>query len=380
MNAKYMKLFFSDNGPTYILKDHLKEIKKIDVIIFDCDGVLLDVRKSYKNAVSRTTSIIIEAFTGYKIPEKFFDERLYIAYKNTGGFNNDWTHTYAYIMKILSELPHNILIEINHNAKSSLQISDITQRLEYIKENQQKISLKIKPLYVALLNFASSLDSNGLESVDRQLLPILGVNVKKALNYKAPVGESIISTIFEEVFGGINLFEETFGIKAQFNQNKKGYVENQKIIINHETLKKLKRIINNRIGIASSSLSNTAHYALGEIINNFPKKSMIWYEDVEKVIKETGRINLHKPDSYSLLKASETFEPYNVVLYVGDTIADQLMVSNTKKTDNRFLFAGVYGFASLPEQVMVHFLSEECIIVTPSINELPLILETFKGQ
>ena len=72
------------------------------------------------------------------------------------------------------------------------------------------------------MEFANELDSTGVESVDKQLLETVGTEVKNALNYKAPVGESIISTLFEEIFEGRTLFEETFGIPAQFTEKNKG--------------------------------------------------------------------------------------------------------------------------------------------------------------
>lgn len=380
MKTEYLELEYSEKGLTYVRKDRVREIGEVDVVIFDCDGVLLDVRESYIKAVSVTTSIIIEAFTGYSINDDLFDEKLYLAYKRTGGFNNDWTHTYAYVMKTLSILPSDLIKRIDRTAGAALQFRDLAKRLDYVKQNQKRVKINEDETYKALLNFTKNLDSNGLESVDQQLLPVLGENVKKALNYRAPVGESIISTLFEEIFCGVDLYEETFKTKAQFIDHKEGFVENEKIIIKQETLEKLENIINNRLGIVSSSLENNAYYILGDIIENISKESMMWHEDVDKAIKETGKTNLHKPNPYSLLKASKPFKPYKNVLYVGDTIADMIMTNKTRKIESGFLFAGVYGFTSLPEEVMMSFLEEGCDIVTPSVNELPAILEKLKDE
>ncbi|MGA2185295.1 MAG: HAD-IA family hydrolase [Bryobacteraceae bacterium] len=52
-----------------------------DIIVFDMDGVLVDVSESYRETIVRT----VEHFTGRTI------ERVVIQrYKNQGGWNNDW--------------------------------------------------------------------------------------------------------------------------------------------------------------------------------------------------------------------------------------------------------------------------------------------------
>jgi phosphoglycolate phosphatase-like HAD superfamily hydrolase len=378
MKKEYIELYYSDKGPTYIRKDRIDDIKKVDVIVFDCDGVLLDVRESYKNAVSKTSSILIEAFTGYKIPDDFFDERLYFAYKKTGGFNNDWTHTYAYLMKTLSELSPENLQKIDKISKRSLKLQNIAERLNFIEENKITANFHEKELYESLLSFTSRLDSSGVEAVDRVLSPILGENVKKALNYRAGVGESIISTLFEEIFGGSELFSETFGVEPQFIVEKEGLVEKNDVILEKKTLSGITKLIGNRVGIASSSLANTACYSLGALIDYFSEDSMVWHDNVDIAMKQTGRTDLHKPNPYPLLRASKPYNPYNMVLYVGDTMADKIMARKTWEIEPKFLFAGVYGHSSLPEESKQSFIEAESDIVTPSVNELHQILEEIR--
>ena len=37
----------------------VQKISKLDSIIFDCDGVLVDIRKSYDSAINKTISVIM---------------------------------------------------------------------------------------------------------------------------------------------------------------------------------------------------------------------------------------------------------------------------------------------------------------------------------
>jgi HAD superfamily phosphatase len=57
-----------------------------EIIVFDMDGVLVDVRESYRETICQT----VEHFTGRRITRELVQE-----YKNRGGFNNDWllSHT-----------------------------------------------------------------------------------------------------------------------------------------------------------------------------------------------------------------------------------------------------------------------------------------------
>ena len=44
----------------YISDDMNQKIQKFDSIIFDCDGVLVDIRNSYDNAINKTISAIMK--------------------------------------------------------------------------------------------------------------------------------------------------------------------------------------------------------------------------------------------------------------------------------------------------------------------------------
>lgn len=369
MRPEYIKL--DTEKPVYIRKDRLCEIAEVDMTVFDCDGVLLDVRRSYNKAVAQTTITIIEAFTGTRLPEEMFDGPLNFKYKTTGGFNNDWTHTYAYIMRILAEAGAEGLLEINRVAVESLEYEKPTDRFNYIK-GKLSISIQIKGLYEKLGEFASRLDATGIESVDRELLDIVGIKVKETLKFKGEVGDSMVSTLFEELFGGKALFTETFGFSPSFVKVEHGIVEDEEIVVSEYTLNQFEELYGGaRFGIASGSLANTARYALGSILGRFPEPSRIWHDVVDGFMRELGQEGLHKPNKFPLMKAAEPYRPFNKALYVGDTMADYLTAQNA---GDDFLFAGVYEYVHQPEEAMNEFLDRGSDIVAPTVNDLPMIL------
>lgn len=369
MNPKYIELQREGN-PLYVREDRLPWLAEIDVIVFDCDGVLIDVRGSYSKAVAWGTSFLVEAFTGVKLPETMFDERLNFAYKRTGGMNNDWDLTYALVMRVLASSPE--AAEIDELAQRSLDIDDMLRRLSFIKENRVEAGIPMGNLYDELCSFATSLDDSGVESVDAQLLPAMK-GLKQALSHPGGVGESIVSTVFEEVFSGATLFKETFGVPTRFTYAQVGYVENERVVVTDETLDQLEEIIGGaRFGIASGSLANTASYALGAALGRFSPEARVWHDDIKQAEEETAeRRILGKPNPYPLTRAAEPYQPITRALYVGDTMADMLMA---ERAGDRYLFAGVYGCVAASDEARQAFLESGCDVVAHSVNDLPTIL------
>jgi phosphoglycolate phosphatase-like HAD superfamily hydrolase len=362
----------------FIRDDKLQDIIDIDVIVFDCDGVLLDVRESYSSTVARVSSIIFEAMTGLKVEETLFDSDLNHVYKRTGGFNNDWSLSYAIIMRMLAELPIKHLSELNKIAKASLDYKTPYERFSFLKKKRAYVKIPLETLYEKLYKFASELDSTGVKSVDNRLLAEVGINIKKALNPRK-VGENIIPTMFEEIFEGKSLFQKNFGIRAEFTTNEQGLIEKEKVVVTKDTFERLTALLGgNRIGIASGSPSGTARYVLGNIVDIIPENAQIWYDTIEEAQSLEGKKNLHKPHPYSLLKSSKAFWPYKNVLYVGDTMADLIMTRNTRK--QRFLFAGVYRNVENSEKVKNDFLKKGSDIVIPTVNDLPSIFTINGGE
>lgn len=66
-----------------------------DVLVFDMDGVLVDVRESYRETIVQT----VRHFSGKTIARELIQD-----YKNSGGWNNDWALT----QRILRDLGYEI--------------------------------------------------------------------------------------------------------------------------------------------------------------------------------------------------------------------------------------------------------------------------------
>ena len=73
-----------------------------DVVVFDMDGVLVDVSESYRETICRT----VEHFTGRALAREAVQD-----YKNRGGLNNDWELAHTAIRERGVEVPLATVIE-----------------------------------------------------------------------------------------------------------------------------------------------------------------------------------------------------------------------------------------------------------------------------
>ena len=85
---------FLDSSVTNILD-------RIDAVIFDCDGVLIDITKSYDLTIIKTTQYFLKNFA--KIEDSIkLDYEIIDGFKSTGGFNDEVDLTYAAILSIVA--------------------------------------------------------------------------------------------------------------------------------------------------------------------------------------------------------------------------------------------------------------------------------------
>ena len=80
----------------------MKETEQ-SVLVFDMDGVLVDVAQSYRATIAAT----VQHFTGKTISSEVIQE-----YKNTGGWNNDWALSHRLILDSANlEIPYQEVVD-----------------------------------------------------------------------------------------------------------------------------------------------------------------------------------------------------------------------------------------------------------------------------
>jgi len=120
------------------------------------------------------------------------------------------------------------------------------------------------------------------------------------------------------------------------------------------------------------------------LLERFNPKATVFLEDIEAAEREATknkglRVNLNKPNPFSLLQSSKGLKPFSYALYFGDSMEDAIMVKEANKADSRFLFAGVYAYSDYKRDVVSDFLKADVEVILPSVNEFPTVLKAIKG-
>src|SRR5919106_5657804 len=153
-------------------------LNSVECALFDVDGVLVDVKNSYNLAIRNTVEFMTKYIIGMSYTRRLVTDTLLLKFKQTGGFNNEIDICYAIILALLSR-------PINESQ------SDKRHFLFTVAENADETGILSVEEYLSTLSTPSHIEK-----------------LKADLVYPAPVGRSLLATVFDEFFYGPALFQE----------------------------------------------------------------------------------------------------------------------------------------------------------------------------
>jgi HAD superfamily phosphatase len=308
-----------------------------EAIIFDIDGVLIDVINSYNQTIIKTIEHILNNNFNISLID-FPIEKLISKFRHTGGFNNDIDTTYSMILTIVY--------------------------CKLINKNE------IKEIFNFFTELLYKIDDKGILSVENELERLGEIeNIKSHLGY--PKDNNIISTVFNEFFYGPDLY------KKQFNKDPKYYfgkplINNDKLIIKEKTIKDLSKKFNGKLILISGRSKIAAYFTLNDLLDYFIKDACIFLEDEKR--------EYSKPNTYAIHRVFNHLKLKNAI-YVGDSIEDLLMAKKFRDETNRekIIFCGVYGKnTNSSEHLKRLFELKGADIIVENVNDIPNILNNTK--
>ena len=235
-----------------------------------------------------------------------------------------------------------------------------------------------------LIDVAEHADETGIDSVEKYIkkltsnktFPNYLKNIDKILdylNYPGKVGDSIVSTVFDEFFYGQELFLKRYKIKSKHYFGKP-LIENDRIVITDNTIRKLIKRFNSKIAMVSGRSKIAAAYALDNKFYLLNEKNSIFLEDEDR--------KFAKPNPYGLKKVINKINTRNDILYCGDSVEDLIMARRAEeelnqkniKTKTSIVFCGIYGCSSNKDELISKFMEKKADIIIKSVNDLPHIL------
>ncbi|MEM4522844.1 MAG: HAD family hydrolase [Nitrososphaeria archaeon] len=354
MTRNYIKL---ENGKIYLHKDFVNEINSVERLVFDCDGVLINTKNSYRKAIRGTLSLFFRPFFQRDVIRYRDIEKL----KFTGIYNNDWDTTYALALFLFTTLPKEI-------AKDLIQW--LTGQVLESKFKRCKSSFDIE--FENFLNKIKSDPINDPEEYATKVCQDKGTfnELQKFVNIIGRpnnVRESLLAKVFDSLYYGEELFEKIYNINPPI-KIKRGYIEKESLYISKRTLVLLKEIFNSKMYLLTGRSKISVQYKINDIEEYFDMKRSYFIEDI--VRDGIGDINLFKkPSPTPLLKLADN-QP---TLYVGDSAEDLIMAKKAKESSNKIYFAGIAKLDD--EAIRKYFMESNADLIISSVNKLPKVFK-----
>ena len=317
----------------YVDEEKIGRIKKLDGVVFDCDGVLINVSNSYDLAIKKTVDFVSSELASIKIPP--VTTEMIDGFKKTGGFNDEVDVTYALVLAAVTA------------HKTGRSFSEVVS------------------------NVAENADMTGIRSVERYLdqQKIDLAEIKGRLTYPAAKFASPLSSIFDELFYGTDLYTKLYKRAPVFFRGT-GLIENDVVLVTKAILEELHQKFGKRIAIVTGRGALSASHSLKRLFDEFDLTNSRFLEDEPR--------EMAKPNPQTLLSCIKGMGSSHC-LFVGDSMEDYVMAQRAEEAGVPTMFCGIYGTSKDPAAKRSFFEQKRADIVLESIGLLPKTLNLVRA-
>ncbi|MGH9999110.1 MAG: HAD family hydrolase [Nitrosopumilaceae archaeon] len=306
----------------------IEKIKKLDSVIFDCDGVLIDISNSYDLAIKKTVDFVLKKMANIDQPN-IVSTQMIDGFKATGGFNDEVDLTYSLILSVVAT---------------------------------KKLDRNVSEFIFGVIKNA---DQTGISSVEKYLDTLVDISeIKKKLAYPGQHDTNPLYSVFDEMFYGANLYYELYKRKPQFF-NSKGLIDNDIILVKKELIEKLRKKFGKKISIVSGRGFVSTKYSLKKLFEEFDLENSRFLEDEPR--------EFAKPNPQPLISSIKGLES-SYCMFVGDSVEDIIMARKADELGNKTIFCAIYGTSKDPETKRNLFEQKNADIILESIDLIPKTL------
>ncbi len=300
--------------------------QRFDSVIFDCDGVLVDITQSYDRTIDRTCGHMLREVAGIDSIE--IDHKIIDGFKASGGFNDEVDLTYAAILSVyaahkLGRNPSEFVYEVISNA-----------------------------------------DKTGIRSVRSYLESVCDISVVlPRLGSLGDRHDNPVYSVFDQIFFGPQLYEKLFGRPSKFSGQ--GMISHDRVILSEPLLQTLQKEFGEKMAVVTGRGMASIRHSLGDMLGYFDVRSSAFLEDEPR--------ELAKPNPATLIRAIRAMGSKNC-LYVGDSMEDYIMARDATRAGSPAAFCAIVGTSTDPGGRRRLFEDSGVEMILGSINDIPKVL------
>lgn len=312
---------FSSNTTT------IDSIQIADGIIFDCDGVLVDVSESYDATIKQTVAHILANLNTEN--SLLINKRIIDTFKASGGFNDEVDLAYAIIICIITA--------------------------NKIKQNPSEF----------ITNACQSIDSTGILAIEKHVLESVDISdIITKLAYPGERNSSTIHDIFNQIFYGESLYQKLF--KKTPTLKVPGKINDDVLLVDEKTID----TFHTAFGKNPSLVTGRSRVSFEHTVQE-PLRSK--FDLVHSVFLEDEPRSMAKPNPKSLIDTIHKVSA-GITVYVGDSMEDLIMAKKATEIGLPTIFCGITGTSSDPDAKAELFRREGADAIFSTVNEFAKIL------
>jgi HAD superfamily hydrolase (TIGR01548 family) len=334
LNSNYL---FSED--IILNKNISNRISQVDTLVFDVDGVLIDVCDSYREAICRTVQFYFKEILHFQGSQNLIYPEEIEYFKMAGGFNNDWDLTSAVVLFYLLKARENNLKDVDKLRNRGPDIKTFTT--------------KVLSPGGGLIKVIDSIEKDGY--VKEWILSLWDKN--------------LITKIFQEIYAGEEYCFNIYRFHPSLIK-KDGLIKQEKIIIDEN---KKDFLQNFSLGILTGRNEREARVAL---------ERLGWNDIISKEKIVTADDGVEKPHPQGLQKIAGNLKT-KLGIYIGDTWDDLITVKNINKEERKTKFLSAIVLAeefNLKNKTTEFYLNEEVELLAKDVNCILDWLEKVKNS
>ena len=335
-------------------------MKKKNLIVFDMDGVLIDVSNSYRDTVRQTAGLFFKgARSSEHLPEPLFPLGDLAAVKQSGGLNNDWDLACLVISLLFNLIEKPPVVESKDpwtRYQETIGRCNVDSLAGFLASTPTPLS--------TLLHRAGKIKNPFIYGL-----------------YTGDVGSgNIIKQIFQEVYLGGDLFKATYSLNPKFYHDR-GFIHREKLLIDRGKLEALAR--NNILAIATGRPRAEAqyplsHFDLAKYFTNVLALEDCLEEEKRRSPEKGKRVSLSKPDPFMLdAIAAGQKNLVSGYFYIGDMPDDMIAA---KRSAAGYKGVGMIKAAADKKGLKKQLLRAGAEFIIEDLEQLKSLLKSDRSQ